>query len=72
MGDLVNLRRFRKARARDGEARQAEVNRIAFGRSKVERLLTRAERDLAERRIDGHLIVVDELPAEPAPDEYGA
>ncbi|MBO3760792.1 DUF4169 family protein [Ciceribacter sp. L1K23] len=48
-GDVVNLRQFRKAKARDLKAREAEQNRIAFGRTKVEKDLTRALNEKAER-----------------------
>lgn len=54
MGDVVNLRRARKAQLRAEADKQAQANRIAFGRTKAEKSLTKAERDLAERRIDGH------------------
>jgi hypothetical protein len=54
MGDVVNLRRMRKDKARSEADRKAEANRVAFGRTKAEKSLTKAERDLAERRIDGH------------------
>jgi Domain of unknown function (DUF4169) len=58
MGDLVNLKRFKKRAARDKSAKQAEVNRISFGRSKAERTLEdqragRASDLLDQHRIDG-------------------
>ena len=54
MAEIINLRRARKHKARaDKEARAAE-NRIAFGRTKAEKNLTKAERDLAERRLQAH------------------
>ena len=53
MGDLVNLRRERKRRQRDGEAREAAENRIAFGRTKAETSATAATLALADRRLDG-------------------
>ena len=65
MGDVVNLRRARKARDRAGAEAQAEQNRIAFGRTKAERKLTEAERDKAARHIDGHKLGRDDEP-EPA------
>ena len=37
MGDLVNLKQFKKRIARDQSAKQAEANRARFGRSKSER-----------------------------------
>lgn len=54
MAEIINLRRARKQRKRDEADRQAEQNRISFGRSKPERSLTEAERKLAARRLDGH------------------
>ncbi len=37
MGDIINLKRFRKRLEREEAARQAETNRAHFGRSKSER-----------------------------------
>lgn len=56
MGEVVNLRRARKDRAREDASLKAEANRIAFGRTKAEKTLTEAERALQQRRIDGHRI----------------
>ena len=58
MGDVVNLRRFKKRGERDASAKQAEVNRARFGRTKSERALdeqraTRASDLLDQHRIDG-------------------
>jgi hypothetical protein len=54
MAEIVNLRQARKRRARvEKEARAAE-NRVQFGRTKVERERTGAQKDLNERRLDGH------------------
>jgi hypothetical protein len=38
MGDLVNLKRFKKRKTREQSDRQAETNRARFGRTKSERL----------------------------------
>ena len=65
MGDVVNLRRARKARDRAEDERKAAENRVAFGRTKAERKLTEAERDKAARHIDGHKLDRDDEP-EPA------
>lgn len=54
MGDVVNLRRLRKDKQRKAADAKAEANRLAFGRSKVERELTSAEKALEERRLEGH------------------
>jgi len=53
MGDVVNLNRFRKAQAKARAASEAEVNRARFGRSKVEKSAQDAEREAADRALDG-------------------
>ena len=54
MGEVVNLRRARKAKARSEAEAKAAANRVAFGRSKSERDATAAEKDLLAKRLDGH------------------
>lgn len=51
-GDVVNLRQFRKQKARSDKERQAEQNRIAHGRTKAEKTLTRALNEKAEKALD--------------------
>ena len=41
--DVVNLRQFRKAKSRVEKEKQAEQNRLTFGRGKAEKKLTEAE-----------------------------
>ena len=53
MPEIINLRLARKARDRAVAARTAEANRAKFGRSKAERTADSAERDRAERIVDG-------------------
>lgn len=53
MGEVINLNRFRKARAKAEADKQAEENRAAFGRTKAEKRQTAAERERAEQDIDG-------------------
>jgi hypothetical protein len=58
MGDVVNLKRFKKRSEREAAAKQAEANRTRFGRTKSERALeqqrtTRASDLLDQHRIDG-------------------
>jgi len=36
MGEVVNLKRFKKRNAREQSAREAEANRARFGRTKSE------------------------------------
>ncbi|MCA1407920.1 DUF4169 family protein [Ensifer sp. IC3342] len=51
-GDIVNLRQFRKKQARTEKEKQAEQNRIAFGRTKAEKTLTRALNEKASKTLD--------------------
>ncbi len=48
-GDVVNLRQFRKRNARAEKEKQAEQNRISFGRTKAEKSLTDALNAKAEK-----------------------
>jgi hypothetical protein len=59
VAEIINLRRARKQRQRDAASKQADQNRLTFGRSKAERSLTEAERDKAERALDGHHLTDD-------------
>jgi hypothetical protein len=54
MAELINLRRARKAKARTQAEASADANRVEFGRTKSEKKLTKAENDVAHRRLDGH------------------
>jgi hypothetical protein len=61
MGALVNLKRFKKRGEREQAARQADTNRIKFGRTKSERSLDesnarRADNHLDQRILDKHLV----------------
>lgn len=61
-GDVVNLRQFRKTKQREDKERQAEQNRLTFGRTKAEKTLTTTLNEKAERALDqGRL----EKPADP-------
>lgn len=54
MAEIVNLRRERKKRARAEKERTAEQNRMVHGRTKAERLLTRAVADKSSAFLEGH------------------
>ncbi|MFO1116335.1 MAG: DUF4169 family protein [Beijerinckiaceae bacterium] len=60
MGEIVNLRRARKAKERQEAENAAAANRIAFGRSRNEKEAERAGRELETRRLDGHRREPDE------------
>lgn len=53
MGDVINLNRFRKARARTERAQEADANRAKFGRTAVDK--ARDDADAARRKalLDG-------------------
>lgn len=58
MGDLINLGKFKKRNAREQSAKEAELNRVRFGRTKSERALaeqqaSRAVVHLNQHHIDG-------------------
>lgn len=62
MGEVINLRQARKARARAEKEAQAQENRARFGRTGAEK---RRDADTAERearRHEGHRVDGDEDP----------
>ena len=52
MGDVVNLRQFRKRRARQEKADKAAENRRKHGRAKSEVKIEVNERERVEKRLD--------------------
>lgn len=52
MADVVNLRQFRKRAERAEKEKTAEQNRLAHGRTKAEKSLTRALNEKAARSLD--------------------
>ena len=50
--EIVNLRQFRKTKARSEKETAAAENRIVFGRTKAEKQLTRALSEKAEKTLD--------------------
>lgn len=60
MAEIINLRLARKAKARADAAKNAAHNRAAFGRSKGAKSSDLAERERAEKRLDGARREVDE------------
>ncbi|MBY3156996.1 DUF4169 family protein [Rhizobium laguerreae] len=47
--EIINLRQFRKKQARSEKEKQAEQNRVTFGRTKAEKQLTRSLNDKADK-----------------------
>lgn len=53
MGEIVNLNRWRKAKAKEEKARQADINRVAFGRTKAEKEQMRQQAEKDAKELDG-------------------
>lgn len=54
MADILNLRRFRKARQRADQDDAAARNRATHGRSKAQRHVETTLAQKADRALDGH------------------
>ncbi len=54
MPEPVNLKRYRKEKARAEKKHRADENAVRFGRSKEEKQLDRARTEKARRDLDGH------------------
>jgi hypothetical protein len=54
MGDVVNLKSFRKRLERRQAAQQAEANRARFGRRKSERMADEKAKERTNRLLDQH------------------
>ena len=54
MGEVINLRRARKAKGRDKKETDAASNRAHHGTPKKVRILAKAEKQRAIRAIDAH------------------
>lgn len=60
MGDIVNLKRFRKRVARDQAARSADEQRARFGRTKAERKLDQEQNRKRNSMLDQHQLGEDQ------------
>jgi hypothetical protein len=56
MGELINLKRIKKRAERDRSAKQADVNRARFGRTKSERVADERRTERANNLLDQHRI----------------
>ena len=56
MGDLINLKRFKKRSEREQSAKQADANRARFGRTRSERVLDERRTERASELLDQHRI----------------
>jgi Domain of unknown function (DUF4169) len=60
MGDVVNLKRFKKRAVRDQAAKDADERRVRFGRSKTERRQQQDETRKLDSVLDGHRLDKDQ------------
>jgi hypothetical protein len=62
MGKVVNLNKFRKRKAKEQAAKQADTNRRVHGRTKAERDREELQKHVLDAKVDGaHL---DDAPDE--------
>ncbi len=54
MADIVNLRRARKTKERAAAEVAAQANRAKFGRTKAEKMASRADKDHASKVLNAH------------------
>ena len=59
MGKVINLNRFRKEKARQDRAKQADTHRVQHGLSKEERALESRRKELRDRHVDGHKLELE-------------
>jgi Domain of unknown function (DUF4169) len=54
MAEIINLKRVRKQISRADQSKQADANRLKFGRTKAEKLSEKFDRQKADENLDGH------------------
>jgi len=54
MGDVVNLNKYRKKKARESKEKATQQRKLKHGLSGPERSLLEKKRELENKRIDGH------------------
>ncbi|HEY8376611.1 MAG TPA: DUF4169 family protein [Nannocystis sp.] len=67
MGDVINLNRYRKAKARAEKERQAASNRIRHGRTRSEKATARREQERTAAELDGKRLDGSGEPRKPGP-----
>ena len=60
MGEVVNLKRFRKRVARGTAAKEADARRASFGRTKAERKQQEEQKRKLDMTLDRHRIGEDQ------------
>ncbi len=64
MSDIVNLRQFKKQKARAEKEKQTDQNRVLFGRTKSEKSFAKAEITKAQRFLDQNRLEKSDTPDE--------
>jgi hypothetical protein len=54
MGDVINLNKWKKKKAREEKEKRAQENRLRNGVSSAERRLGDKKKQLADKQLDGH------------------
>lgn len=67
--EIVNLRQARKRKSRDEKAKEAEANRLAFGRTKTEKKLTRTLNRKQRQLLDQQRLDPDSRPGKTGRDD---
>ena len=60
MGELINLNKYRKLKARKEKERLAQQNRLKQGVSAGDRSLREKKKELEKKRLEGHKLDSDE------------
>ena len=63
MGEVVNLNKYRKKKAREEREKRAEQNRLKRGLTQAELALREKKKQMDEKRLDGHKLERDEQDA---------
>ena len=66
MANVVNLNKFRKAKAKVEREKRAETNRRLHGRTKAERQRDELQKKQLEGKLDGKRL--EKLPSDPQDD----
>jgi hypothetical protein len=62
MGEVVNLKKYKKRTKREQSAKRADANRARFGRTKSERAQDEQRADRANDLLDQHRIEGEDAP----------
>lgn len=54
MGEVVNLNKYRKKKAREEREKRAEQNRLKHGLSRAELAVREKKKQIEDKRLDGH------------------